>query len=59
MLADLDTMVERVGDRDFFNLGGDNPRPALTLVIVGETLTAEPGGDWWNWRWEHVWKHRA
>ncbi|TYP00233.1 precorrin-4/cobalt-precorrin-4 C11-methyltransferase [Geothermobacter ehrlichii] len=59
VLADLDTMAERVGDRDFFNLGQNNPRPSLTLVIVGETLTAEPGGDWWNWRWEHVWKHRA
>ncbi|RME40193.1 MAG: hypothetical protein D6794_02640 [Deltaproteobacteria bacterium] len=59
IVSDLDGVVAQVGDRDYFNLSGDNPRPALTLVVVGETLTATPGGDWWDWRREHVWKKRS
>jgi len=59
ILSDLDAIVARVGDRDYFNLSGENRRPALTLVLVGETLTARPGGDWWDWRRENVWKHRS
>jgi precorrin-4/cobalt-precorrin-4 C11-methyltransferase len=55
----LDDIVERVGDRDFFNLGQKNKRPALTLVVVGETLAAQVGGDWWDFRREHIWKHRS
>lgn len=57
--ATLDTIVAAVGDRDFFNLAGTSKRPALTLLIVGETLTASPDGSWWNYRYETLWKESA
>ena len=54
----LDDIVEKVGGRDFFNLEGEDKRPALTLVIVGETLAAATNGEWWNYRHENLWKKR-
>jgi len=54
----LDDIVDKVGDRDFFNLETRDKRPALTLVVVGETLMATAGGEWWNYRHENIWKHR-
>ena len=57
--ATLDTLVAAVGDRDFFNLSGASQRPALTLLIVGETLTASVDGSWWNFRYETLWRHSA
>lgn len=58
IVATLDDMVERVGERDFFNLNGPKRRPALTLLIVGETLTAQVDGTWWNIRRDTIWKFR-
>lgn len=58
VLGSLDDMVERVGDRDFFNLQGPKKRPALTLLIVGETLDAKVDGTWWNIRRDTIWKFR-
>lgn len=57
--ATLDTLVAEVGDRDFFNLSGQSNRPALTLLIVGETLTATVDESWWNFRHETLWRHSA
>lgn len=54
----LDDIVERVGERDFFNLAEKTGRPALTLVLVGETLAATVDGGWWDYRREHIWKER-
>lgn len=54
----LDDIAEKVGGRDFFNLSGPTGRPALTLVIAGETLAATVDGTWWDWRREHIWKLR-
>lgn len=54
----LDDIVARVGDRDFFDLSGPKKRPALTLVVAGETLGASVDGAWWDWRREHIWKYR-
>ena len=54
----LDDIVEKVGGRDFFNLTTGSKRPALTLVLVGETLTATVDGSWWDHRREHIWKYR-
>ena len=53
----LDDIVARVGDQDFFNLGTERKRPALTLVIAGKTLDGETDGAWWDYRREHVWKN--
>lgn len=53
----LETIVETVGERDFFNLTTGSKRPALTLVVVGETISAVVDGTWWNWRQEHIWRH--
>ena len=52
----LEDIVEKVGDRDFFNLQEGNRRPALTLVLVGETLEATVDGAWWDFRREHIWQ---
>ncbi|MCF6178915.1 MAG: SAM-dependent methyltransferase [Geopsychrobacter sp.] len=54
----LDTIVEKTGGRDFFNLDDPTGKPALTLVVVGETLTAKIDGRWWDYRREHIWKKR-
>lgn len=58
LLATLDTIVARVGGRDFFNLDSPNPRPALTLLLVGESLTATAEPSWWDYRRDHIWKYR-
>lgn len=54
----LDDIVGKVGGRDFFNLSVPTGRPALTLVITGETLAATVDGTWWDWRRDHIWKFR-
>ena len=59
VLGRLDDIVEKVGDHDYFNLTTKDKRPALTLVVVGETLMATADGDWWNYRHENIWKHRT
>jgi precorrin-4/cobalt-precorrin-4 C11-methyltransferase len=58
VVATLDTIVARVGDRDFFNLDTPNPRPALTLILVGESLNAEADPEWWDYRRDHIWKYQ-
>jgi precorrin-4/cobalt-precorrin-4 C11-methyltransferase len=58
VVATLDTIVARVGDRDFFNLDTPNPRPALTLILVGESLNAEADPTWWDYRRDHIWKYQ-
>ena len=58
IVATLDTIVEKVGSRDFFNLDSPNPRPALTLLLVGESLTADADPAWWDYRRDHIWKHQ-
>jgi precorrin-4/cobalt-precorrin-4 C11-methyltransferase len=58
IVATLDTIVAQVGSRDFFNLDTPNPRPALTLLLVGESLTADADPDWWDYRRDKIWKYR-
>ncbi|BCR04736.1 precorrin-4 C(11)-methyltransferase [Desulfuromonas versatilis] len=58
VLATLDEIVEQVGERDFFNLTGTDRRPALTLVVAGETLSATVDGSWWDFRRDTIWKFR-
>jgi precorrin-4/cobalt-precorrin-4 C11-methyltransferase len=55
----LDDIVAKVGARDFFNLAGLDRRPALTLVLVGESLDAVTDGHWWDHRRDHIWKLRG
>lgn len=55
----LDDIIEKVGDRDFFNLNGPDRRPALTLVLVGESLDATADGRWWDHRRDHIWRFRG
>ncbi len=54
----LDDIGEKACGRDFFNLEGPSRRPALTLVIAGETLAARVDGTWWDYRREHIWRYR-
>ncbi len=55
----LDDIVEKTAGRDFFNLDHPTDKPALTLVLVGETLAAVEDGTWWDYRREHFWKPRG
>ena len=58
VVATLDTIVATVGSRDYFNLDSPNPRPALTLILVGESLTAEADPAWWDYRRDNIWKYQ-
>lgn len=55
----LDTICREVGDRDPFRLASNDPEPALALVIAGEVLTASEGPEWWDRRYEKLWKPRG
>lgn len=59
VLATLDTIVDKTGDRDYFNLDSPDPKPALTLILVGECLSAGADPGWWDYRREHIWKYRG
>ena len=52
----LATIAELAGDFDWFNLQAESRRPALTLVVVGEALTAEVDGSWWDFRRKYIWQ---
>lgn len=58
VLGTLDDIVAQVGERDFFNLQVKTKRPALTLVLVGETLAAREDGTWWDYRRDNIWRYR-
>jgi precorrin-4/cobalt-precorrin-4 C11-methyltransferase len=58
IVATLETIVAKVGERDYFNLNSTNPRPALTLLLVGESLTADADPTWWDYRRDNIWKYR-
>lgn len=55
----LDDIVEIVDGRDFFHLEHASGRPALTLVVVGDTLGAVVDGTWWDYRREKIWSRRS
>jgi precorrin-4/cobalt-precorrin-4 C11-methyltransferase len=54
----LDDIVEKVGTRDFFHLHQPKSSPALTLIVVGDSLATTVDGGWWDFRREHIWRHR-
>ncbi len=54
----LQTIVAACQGRDYFHLTDAAKKPALTLVVVGETLQASVDGSWWDYRREHIWKAR-
>lgn len=54
----LDSIVSIVAGKDYFNLTDTAGKPALTLVVVGETLQAKVDGSWWDFRRENIWKKR-
>ncbi|MGK2905458.1 MAG: SAM-dependent methyltransferase [Desulfuromonadales bacterium] len=58
LVATLDTIVAKVGSRDFFNVDSPDPRPALTLLLVGESLAAVADPAWWDYRRDHIWKYQ-
>ncbi len=58
IIGSLDTIVDKTAGRDYFNLDDPTGKPALTLVVVGDTLTAKVDGSWWDYRREHIWKKR-
>lgn len=54
----LKTIVAACDGQDYFYLDEPDKKPALTLLVVGETLQAEVDGSWWNCRREQIWKER-
>lgn len=56
--ATLDTIVAACDGVDYFYLEDPTQKPALTFLIVGETLRAEVDGEWWDYRRKTMWKQR-
>lgn len=56
--ATLDTIVSACQGVDYFYLDEPTKKPALTLVVVGETLQAEGDGQWWDYRRKTMWKQQ-
>lgn len=56
--ATLDTIVDACQGHDYFYLDDPTKRPALTLVVVGDTLQAKVDGTWWDYRRSTMWKQR-
>lgn len=54
--ATLDSIVAACSGRNFFRRDGEN-KSSLTLIVVGETLTAPVDGSWWNNKRETTWKN--
>ena len=48
----LDTIVAACKGVDYFYLNEPDKKPALTLVIVGESLREKADGSWWDQRRE-------
>ncbi len=55
-LGTLDDIVNQTSDCALFDKKG---RADLTLIIVGETLTAKPDRSWWDQRRLNVRRHRS
>ncbi len=58
LVATLDTIVAACDGFDYFYLDDPTKKPALTFLIVGETLNAEVDGEWWDYRRKTMWKQR-
>lgn len=56
ILATLDTIVAACAGHDYFYLDDPTKKPALTFVVVGETLNAEVDVAWWDERRKTDWK---
>lgn len=56
--ATLDTIDAACDGVDYFYLDDPSKKPALTFLVVGETLQAEVDGEWWDYRRETMWKQR-
>lgn len=54
----LDRIEEAVGDRDPFGVRSKSSEPALALVVVGFALDADESPEWWDYRYEKIWKPR-
>lgn len=44
--------------RDPFGLESRSPEPALALVVVGDAVTTDEPPQWWDHRYEKIWKPR-
>ncbi len=58
-VATLDTAVAAVGPRDPFGIGSGEPEPALALVVAGAALGSQEEAEWWDRRYEKIWKPRG
>lgn len=56
--ATLDTIVSACRGYDYFYLDEPAKKPALTFVVVGETLRAEVDSRWWDCRRKTSWQQR-
>jgi len=58
IVATLDTIVAACDGFDYFYLDDPTKKPALTFMVVGETLQAEVDGEWWDYRRKTMWQQR-
>ena len=58
IMATLDTVVAACDGVDYFYLNEPEKRPALTFVLVGESLRAPVDSDWWDEKRQTDWAKR-
>ncbi len=58
-LGRLSNICALVGKRDPFGIEAPSAEPALALVVAGDALDAEEPPEWWDRRYEKIWKPRG
>ncbi|SHI70301.1 precorrin-4/cobalt-precorrin-4 C11-methyltransferase [Malonomonas rubra DSM 5091] len=58
LLATLDSIVATCDGVDYFHLNEPEKRPALTFVVVGESLCAPVDTTWWDQKRQTDWAKR-
>lgn len=57
-LSTLGSVEADFGGRDPFGLDSNSPEPALALVVVGDAVATDETPQWWDHRYEKIWKPR-
>lgn len=58
-VSTLEKVEADFSGRDPFGIGSNDPEPTLALVVVGETVVTDESPEWWNHRYEKIWKPRG
>jgi len=56
IITTVDKLPQDVDDAEFFNIG--KMEPCMSLVIVGDVITASGGKEFWDYRRINIWDKR-